>query len=162
MLNKYNGCRYIGNGRQFRLSLQLWQAKWAITSQMDPCSIIKYLLSHLSGLDWRRAAQLHHTHDPAPDSTLCRLVTTRYPPRLISSPPPARLGAWQLAGGRGGGWQWWWSPELVAGGGPSEDWVVSTRSRTATTQTRGHAQGGHYKFSQSQRTPLLGPSPTSN
>ena len=89
---------------------------------MDPCSIIKYLLPHLSGLDWRRAAQLH-THDPAPGPALqAGDPSLSAPPHLLSSSCPA--GAWQLAGGRGG-WWWWWVepwPELLQGGGPRQDW----------------------------------------
>ena len=106
MLNKYNECRY----RKCKTVLQLWQANWVITSQMDPCSIIKYLLPHLSGLDWRRAAQLH-THDPAPGPALqAGDPSLSAPPHLLSSSCPA--GAWQLAGGRGGCWWCGWSPGL--------------------------------------------------
>ena len=75
---------------------------------MDPCSIIKYLLPHLSGLDWRRAAQLH-THDPAPGPALqAGDPSLSAPPHLSSSCP---AGAWQLAGGRGG-----WSQRCCGGG----------------------------------------------
>ena len=70
---------------------------------MYPCSIIKYLLPHLSGLDWRRAAQLH-THDPAPGPALqAGDPSLSAPPHL--SPPRAQRGrgSWLVGVAAGGG-----------------------------------------------------------
>ena len=85
-------------------------SNYIANGSMFNCSIIKYLLPHLSGLNWRRAAQLH-THDPAPGSALqAGDPSLSAPPHLSSSSCPA--GAWQLAGGRGGWWWCGWSPGL--------------------------------------------------
>ena len=128
-------------------------------------SMFNHKVSSLSPLRSRLAES-----SPAPPHSWpsSRLHTLQAGDHSLSAPPHLLSSSCPAGGVAAGWWAWRWLavvvepwPELVAGGGPSEDWVVSTRSRTATTQTRGHAQGGHYKFSQSRRTPLLGPLPTS-